>query len=71
MISLIKKHLSMKKRNLKNLDLNKTSISNLENVLKGGAIPTLHECPNATGCVGPIRKTCGIINCELKTDFCA
>ncbi len=60
----------MKKHELKNLALNKKSISNLENVLKGGAIPSLKECPNATGCVGPIRKTCGIINCELETDFC-
>lgn len=53
----------MKKRDLKNLALNKKSISNLEDVLKGGAIPTFKECPNQTGCVGPdpIPKTCGIV----------
>ena len=62
----------MKKRALKTLALNKKSISNLENVLKGGiAIPSYKECPHQTGCVDPIRKTCGIINCEIKTDFCA
>jgi hypothetical protein len=57
----------MKKRDLKNLALNKKSISNLENELHGGAIPTIGYC--ATGCVGPIRVTCGIINCE-ETYLC-
>ena len=62
----------MKKQEIKGLALNKKSISNLENVLNGGiAIPSYKECPQATGCVGPIRKTCGIINCEILTDFCA
>ncbi|MGH1386674.1 hypothetical protein [Kordia sp.] len=51
----------MKKRELKNLDLNKKCISNLENVLRGGAIPTYKECPLATGCVGPPHPTCGIV----------
>ncbi len=53
----------MKKRALKTLTLNKKSISNLESIVYGGAIPTFGDC--ATGCVGPIRQTCGIINCEL------
>lgn len=61
----------MKKRELKNLDLNKKSISNLENALRGGAIPTLVKCHNDTGCVGPIRETCGIINCELPSNIIA
>ena len=52
----------MKKQNLKSLNLNKKSISSLENNVYGGALPTAKEC--ATGCVGPIRMTCGIINCE-------
>ncbi|QHI39161.1 hypothetical protein IMCC3317_45630 [Kordia antarctica] len=59
----------MKKRNLKSLDLNKKSISNLENNVKGGAIKTLIGCAN-TGCVGPIKNTCGIINCDLLSAAC-
>ena len=54
----------MKKQNVKSLDLNKKSISNLESNVYGGAVPTYGDC--ATGCVGPIRATCGIINCELS-----
>ena len=55
----------MKKRDLKNLILNKSSNSNLENK-KGGAIDTIIGCAN-TGCVGPVKQTCGIINCELDS----
>ncbi len=56
----------MKKRELKNLALNKKSISNLENKT-GGAIDSVIGCAN-TGCVGPIKHTCGIINCDLQND---
>lgn len=59
----------MKKKGLKNLALNKKSVSNLENLVKGGAAPieSLIGCAN-TGCVGPIKHTCGIIMCELPMD---
>ena len=59
----------MKKRNLKTLDLNKKSISILDNLVKGGAAPieSLIGCAN-TGCIGEPKHTCGIINCDLKND---
>ncbi|KAB8154906.1 hypothetical protein EZY14_003225 [Kordia sp. TARA_039_SRF] len=59
----------MKKRELKNLILNKKSICNLDDSIKGGALPhTEKECPNNTGCIGPVKETCGIINCQLLSD---
>lgn len=58
----------MKKRSFKSLNLNKKSISNLEDLLKGGAIPTNHGCQNDTGCIGPVKETCGIINCALPAE---
>jgi hypothetical protein len=58
----------MKKRALKNLNLNKSSVSTLDNLVKGGAVPinSVIGCNN-TGCVGPPRNTCGIINCDLQS----
>ena len=60
----------MKKQGLKNLVLNKKSISNLEKIVKGGATPidSINGCAN-TGCIGPPKQTCGIINCELQGDW--
>ena len=58
----------MKKRNLKNLRLNKKSIS----VLKGGlAAPSPVSILNIcnTGCDSPIY-TCGFINCNLTVVGC-
>ncbi|PTX62381.1 hypothetical protein C8N46_103482 [Kordia periserrulae] len=60
----------MKKRELKNLILNKTSISNLDESIKGGALPhSEKDCANDTGCIGPVKETCGIINCQLLSDI--
>ena len=60
----------MKKRAIKNLALNKKSISILENRVIGGlAEKTFDGCAN-TGCVGPIQHTCGIINCNLTKEDC-
>lgn len=59
----------MKKKGLKNLALNKKSVSNLDNIIKGGIAPVdslAVICAN-TGCVGPVKHTCGIINCDLTT----
>ncbi|MBC8757203.1 hypothetical protein H2O64_21210 [Kordia sp. YSTF-M3] len=59
----------MKKRGIKNLSLNKKSISILDNLVKGGAEPIESKigCAN-TGCVGEPKHTCGIINCDLQGD---
>jgi hypothetical protein len=60
----------MKKKALNTLALNKKSISNLENAVKGGAVQTYKECPLATGCVGPPHPTCGIVyTCTEGSDF--
>ena len=60
----------MKKRKLKCLDLNKKSISILDNLVKGGAAPidSVVGCAN-TVCIGPVKITCGIINCDLGNDI--
>ena len=61
----------MKKHEFKNLNLNKKSISNLKNLVKGGAVPidSLDKHCADTGCVGRIKQTCGIINCELPSNL--
>lgn len=60
----------MKKREFKSLALNKKSISNLDDSVKGGALPHTHKyCPNDTGCIGPVKETCGIINCMLPSNI--
>ncbi|MEM6718915.1 MAG: hypothetical protein AAF611_06360 [Bacteroidota bacterium] len=60
----------MKKRELKSLALNKKSISSLDEAVKGGAKPidSLVILCNNTGCIGPVRQTCGIVNCELPAE---
>ncbi|WP_430412906.1 hypothetical protein [Kordia sp.] len=57
----------MKKKDLKNLRLNKKSIS----ALKGGKaapspVSVLNICN--TGCDSPVH-TCGIVNCNLTRDL--
>ncbi|AXG70828.1 hypothetical protein KORDIASMS9_03075 [Kordia sp. SMS9] len=62
----------MKKRELKSLALNKKSVSNLDNLVKGGIhepIDSLVKLCADTGCVGPIKQTCGIINCDLQSNI--
>lgn len=60
----------MKKRELKSLTLNKKIVCNLDESVKGGALPHTDKfCPNDTGCIGPVRETCGIINCELPSNI--
>jgi hypothetical protein len=60
----------MKKKNLKNLKLNKTSISIL---IGGRAAEPIHKVSVFvlcnTGCDSPVL-TCGIINCNLSVVGC-
>lgn len=50
----------MKKRSIKNLTLNKTSITSLNSNIGGALIkdPSFHGCN--TGCDGDIKHSCGI-----------
>lgn len=52
----------MKKRSLKTLKLNKKQVSDLQKV-GAGATPIAEV--NNTGCIGPYKHTCGIVNCNL------
>ena len=64
----------MKKRSIKNLALNKTSITSLNDNSGGVAVaiakdPSFHGCN--TGCDGDINKSCGInpSHCVACQDF--
>lgn len=56
----------MKKKSIKSLKLNKKSITDLNSPNGGAQAIDTHFGCNNTGCVGPPRNTCGIINCELE-----
>lgn len=56
----------MKKRSLKNLKLNKKSISALKGGLTAPSPVSIKNICN-TGCDSPVH-TCGIINCNLTVD---
>lgn len=58
----------MKKRDLKNLKLNKKSISSLKGGLSSPVKVSILNICN-TGCDSPVQ-TCGIINCNLSVDGC-
>ena len=58
----------MKKRNLKNLTLNKKSISSLVGGKEAPVKVSVFVMCN-TGCDSPVQ-TCGIINCNLTNVGC-